>query len=115
MDAARTSAYPSLVRRTSSSPGLWPVLLAIVVALVVADFIHHPFIGGAPGDAAPRRSDLTLWMARSEADSDNAATLRLAAGYLGKESETPDVGELEGGSAAALETFAPRHRRGGPE
>jgi hypothetical protein len=82
-----------------------------VVALVVADFIHHPFIGGTPGDAAPRRSDLTLWLARSEAGSANAATVRLAAGYLGRESETPTVGELEGGAAAALQHFA-AHPRG---
>jgi hypothetical protein len=113
MDAARPPAYPSLVRRAPSSPGLWPILLAIVVALVVADFIHHPFIGGTRGDAAPRESDLTLWLARSEAGSANAATVRLAAGYLGKESETPSVGELEGGSAAALEHFAGRSSRRG--
>jgi hypothetical protein len=101
------------VRRASSSPGLWPIVLAIVVALVVADFIHHPFIGGTRGDAAPRVSDVTLWMARSEAGGAGAAAVRLAAGYLGRESETPSVGELEGGSAAALEHFAGRSARRG--
>jgi hypothetical protein len=101
------------VLRSPSSSRLWHVLLALVVAVVVADFIHHPFIGGTPGEAAPRVSDLTLWLPRSEAGTATAATLRLAAGYLGKESEAPTVGELEGGASAAVEHFAGRSRRRG--
>jgi hypothetical protein len=89
---------------------LWPALLAAVGAFVVADFLHHPFLGAASDAAAPPQAHLTLWLAQTEAGGEGSDALRETAASLQLYGRPATVGLLAGGASQAVSGFlAHRH------
>jgi hypothetical protein len=93
------------------SRALWPLLLLLVVAFVVVDFVRHPYLGSESQAAAPR-AHLTLWLAETEAAGESQV-VREAAGSLVLYGRPATIGLLPGGASQAVTSFLSRRQAPG--
>jgi hypothetical protein len=78
------------------------MVLLLACAMVVTDFVRHPFAGAPPGSAATERRDLTLWTAGTDAGSTPGQLARAAARALDRPGERVFVRAVDGGVASAV-------------
>lgn len=94
--------------------GLWPLVLTMTVALVVADFLRPPLHGPPDGVAAPRAGTVVVWVPGIEAGGPGQRLAATLAGRLDRPWRPARSRLVRGGSAAAVTTVLGRRPGGTP-
>jgi tripartite-type tricarboxylate transporter receptor subunit TctC len=79
------------------------MVLLLACAMVVTDFVRHPFEGAPPGSAATERRDVTLWVAGTDAGATPGQLAHAAARALDAPDARVRVRSVDGGVAAAVD------------
>ncbi|MDO8188670.1 hypothetical protein Q5424_17230 [Conexibacter sp. JD483] len=78
------------------------MVLVLACAMVVTDFVRHPFTGTPPGRAASAQRALTLWTSGTDSSSGAGQLARAAARALDEPTAPAGVRKVDGGVSAAV-------------
>lgn len=78
------------------------MVLVLACAMVVTDFVRHPFSGTPPGTAAVAQRPLTLWTPGTDSGMSGGRLIRAAARLLDAPNAPVNVRAVDGGVSAAV-------------